>query len=430
MEKINENITFEELLNQTLKEIKVGQTVTGTVIEITPKNEVFIDIGYKADGIIPANEYILNAGETVQEKFKLGDRVTAVIVKLNDGLGNVLLSYNRARREIDQKEFESKVNNNTIFKAIVSEVNEKGLITNFNTIKIFIPLSLSGINRNEDPHTYKGKEVKFKVIEYNPKTNRIIGSIKQIADEEKKAKLDEFWNNVEVGKMYTGTVTSLSEYVYATTADYIYNQVIELSKKRKLMELLQKSITELMEAENIDIFMQDKIKQINKIAEINEKEQTFVEQVVETSTEIEKNTLQKPDYTLYTGITDLDKMICGLHKQELTIIGARPGVGKTTLALQIAEHIAERGTETAIISLEMSDTQVIQKLISRRARINSYKMRMGTLETKELEQIGVVSAEIAELPIHLITKARTIQHIENIARKLKNKNNLGLMIID
>ena len=212
MEKINENITFEELLNQTLKEIKVGQTVTGTVIEITPKNEVFIDIGYKADGIIPANEYILNAGETVQEKFKLGDRVTAVIVKLNDGLGNVLLSYNRARREIDQKEFESKVNNNTVFKAIVSEVNEKGLITNFNTIKIFIPLSLSGINRNEDPHTYKGKEVKFKVIEYNPKTNRIIGSIKQIADEEKKAKLDEFWNNVEVGKMYTGTVTSLSEY--------------------------------------------------------------------------------------------------------------------------------------------------------------------------------------------------------------------------
>lgn len=212
MEKINENITFEELLNQTLKEIKVGQTVTGTVIEITPKNEVFIDIGYKADGIIPANEYILNAGETVQEKFKLGDRVTAVIVKLNDGLGNVLLSYNKARREIDKKEFESKVNNNTIFKAIVSEVNEKGLITNFNTIKIFIPLSLSGISRNEDPHTYKGKEVKFKVIEYNPKTNRIIGSIKQISDEEKKAKLDEFWNNVEVGKMYTGTVTSLSEY--------------------------------------------------------------------------------------------------------------------------------------------------------------------------------------------------------------------------
>ena len=263
------------------------------------------------------------------------------------------------------------------------------------------------------------------------RNKRIIKAINELKAEKKEISIISLQSKISANnKQVIEYLTSLSEYVYATTADYIYNQVIELSKKRKLMELLQKSITELMEAENIDIFMQDKIKQINKIAEINEKEQTFVEQVVETSTEIEKNTLQKPDYTLYTGITDLDKMICGLHKQELTIIGARPGVGKTTLALQIAEHIAERGTETAIISLEMSDTQVIQKLISRRARINSYKMRMGTLETKELEQIGVVSAEIAELPIHLITKARTIQHIENIARKLKNKNNLGLMIID
>ena len=263
------------------------------------------------------------------------------------------------------------------------------------------------------------------------RNKRIIKAINELKAEKKEISIISLQSKISANnKQVIEYLANLNEYVYATTADYIYNQVIELSKKRKLMALLQKSITELMEAENIDIFMQDKIKQINKIAEINEKEKTFVEQVVETSTEIEKNTLQKPDYTLYTGITDLDKMICGLHKQELTIIGARPGVGKTTLALQIAEHIAERGTETAIISLEMSDTQVIQKLISRRARINSYKMRMGTLETKELEQIGIVSAEIAELPIHLITKARTIQHIENIARKLKNKNNLGLMVID
>ena len=214
------------------------------------------------------------------------------------------------------------------------------------------------------------------------RNKRIIKAINELKAEKKEISIISLQSKISANnKQVIEYLTSLSEYVYATTADYIYNQVIELSKKRKLMELLQKSITELMEAENIDIFMQDKIKQINKIAEINEKEQTFVEQVVETSTEIEKNTLQKPDYTLYTGITDLDKMICGLHKQELTIIGARPGVGKTTLALQIAEHIAERGTETAIISLEMSDTQVIQKLISRRARINSYKMRMGTLET-------------------------------------------------
>ena len=78
----------------------------------------------------------------------------------------------------------------------------------------------------------------------------------------------------------------------------------------------------------------------------------------------------------------------------------------------------------------MSDSQVIQKMLSKRTKVNSYKMRMGTLETEDLEKIGLASADIAKLPLHLITKVRTIQHIENIARKLKNKSNLGLLVID
>lgn len=106
------------------------------------------------------------------------------------------------------------------------------------------------------------------------------------------------------------------------------------------------------------------------------------------------------------------------------------GVGKTTFALQIASKIASRNVPVAIISLEMSDTQIIQKIISNRTRINSWKMRTGTIEAKDLEKIGQASAEISSLPIHLTTKARSIQQIEALARKLKNKNQLGLLIID
>lgn len=100
------------------------------------------------------------------------------------------------------------------------------------------------------------------------------------------------------------------------------------------------------------------------------------------------------------------------------------------MALQIAEHIAEKGIEIAIISLEMSDVQIIQKMLSKKTRINSYKMRMGTLEEEDWTKIAEATTEIPQLPIHLITTARTLQHIENTARKLKNKNNLGLLIID
>ena len=105
-------------------------------------------------------------------------------------------------------------------------------------------------------------------------------------------------------------------------------------------------------------------------------------------------------------------------------------MGKTTLALQIAEHIAEKGIETAFISLEMSDFQIIQKMLTKKTKVKGYKMRLGTLEEQDLEKIGIASAEIAKLPIHLITNARTIQQIENVIRKLKNKNNLGLLVID
>lgn len=98
--------------------------------------------------------------------------------------------------------------------------------------------------------------------------------------------------------------------------------------------------------------------------------------------------------------------------------------------MQIAEHIAKKGVTTAVISLEMSEVQIIQKMLAKKSKVNSYKMRLGTLETKDLEAIGKVGAEITTLPFHLITTARTLQQIESIARKLKNKNDLGLLIID
>ena len=105
-------------------------------------------------------------------------------------------------------------------------------------------------------------------------------------------------------------------------------------------------------------------------------------------------------------------------------------MGKTTLGLQIAEHVASKGVNVGIISLEMSDYQVIQKMLARKTRINSYKMRMSTLEQDDLNKIAIASSEIAELPIHLITNAMTLQQIETVTRKLKNKKDLSLLIID
>ena len=209
---MEENITFEEFLNNSLKEIKEGQTVTGKIISITANGEIFVDIGYKADGIITKQEFSYDENANPENEFKPGDLITAEIIKMNDGLGNVLLSYKRLKSKIAKKEFESKVNNKSIFKEKVIEANDNGFITNYMGIRIFIPLSLSGITRSENVQDYIGKEVRFRIIEYNEKNHKIIGSIKDLLDEEKQKKLDEFWNNVKEGKSYKGTVTSISTY--------------------------------------------------------------------------------------------------------------------------------------------------------------------------------------------------------------------------
>ena len=265
----------------------------------------------------------------------------------------------------------------------------------------------------------------------NDRNKKIIRAINELKAEKKEISVLSIKSKIKAnGKQVLEYISDLGQYVSTSNADSVYNELISLSKKRKLFELLQRKTMEIAECENIDILSQEVVKEINKIEQINEKEQTFLEKVIETMSKMEQESFKSNDYSLYTGIQDLDKLTCGLHNQELTIIGARPGVGKTTLALQIAEHIAEKGVETAFVSLEMSDTQIIQKMFSKKTRVNSYKMRMGTLEEKDWEAIGIASSQISNLPIHLVTKARTIQHIENIARKLKNKNNLGLLVID
>ena len=161
-----------------------------------------------------------------------------------------------------------------------------------------------------------------------------------------------------------------------------------------------------------------------------EKQENFVSLIARTTDLIEKNINKKDDLSYCTGFFDLDALTDGLHKGELTIIGARPGVGKTTFALQIAERIAGYKKSVMFVSLEMSEEQIIQKILAKKARVNSRKIRNGYLTSEELDRIYIKSGEISDLPLLLYTKLSSIQQIEIEARKLKNKGKLNLLIID
>lgn len=224
-------------------------------------------------------------------------------------------------------------------------------------------------------------------------------------------------------------LAKLGDNVYGANEDNTYTKLIRLSEKRKLFNLLQKAIGEIQN-EEADIYSQKLIKQLNEITQREEKEKTFTEKIAEATIDLEKKYNNQSDYSLYTGLYDLDDMTCGLHNQELTIIGARPGVGKTTLALQLAENIAKKDKNVLFISLEMSDNQLIQKMIAREGNVKSYRMRRGTLEDTDWEKIANTVGKLSELKFNTNSKVRNIQGLEVLARKLKNQDKLDLLIID
>ena len=225
-------------------------------------------------------------------------------------------------------------------------------------------------------------------------------------------------------------LATLSENIYSTTAESVYKKLIELTKKRQMQKLLNESATKIKDAENIDIDIEKVIKELNKIEDREIKEESLKEQIIDTLDMIEKNMKNKNDYSLYTGMLDLDQLTCGLHNEELTIIGARPGMGKTTFALQIADYIAKKKIPVMFISLEMSEEQIITKLIAKETRINSTKMRLGTLTDQEAVKVYEAGAELEEKSLYITSNLRTIQQIEVEARKMKNKKNICLIIID
>lgn len=268
--------------------------------------------------------------------------------------------------------------------------------------------------------------------DFTDKTNqKIIKAINELKAKKEEISILSIKNRMNSkSSMILKYLSNLGEYAYKTNAESVYKMLKENTKRREVLALTKVIQEELKEIEDIDIYIEKIISKLQKIEFQTEKEETFTNLVVRTAELIEKNINKKQNYDLYTGFFDLDALTDGLHEGELTIIGARPAVGKTTFSLQIAERIAERRKNVLYISLEMSEEQIIQKLIAKKARVNSRKIRNGSLENQEIDKIGLACAKISDLSMHILTKINTIQQIEIVARRMKNKEKLDLLVID
>ena len=204
-------LTFEQMLEESLKTIHTGEVVEGTVIDVKPE-EIILNIGYKSDGILTRNEYTNEPNVDLTTVVKPGDTMEVKVLKVNDGEGQVLLTYKRLAADRGNKRIEEAFNNKEVLTAKVSQVLEGGLSVIVDEVRIFIPASLVSDTYEKDLSKYAGQEIQFVISEYNPKRRRYIGDRRQLLTAEKAEKQQKLLESIHVGDVVEGVVKNVTDF--------------------------------------------------------------------------------------------------------------------------------------------------------------------------------------------------------------------------
>ena len=210
-EEIRDDMSFEEMLNASeAKPLYAGKIVKAKVISVSPTEcTVGID-GSKHTGIVPLREMSHDPNAKMEDLVKEGDDLDLVVVKTNDQEGVDTLSRVRFEAQKGMKDVSEAAENGTVMEGDVMEANKGGVVVNVKGVRVFVPRSQATMRRDEDYTKLVGQHVQLVITECAGR--KIVGSINKVTAEANKAKREEFWANVEVGKQYKGVVKSLTSY--------------------------------------------------------------------------------------------------------------------------------------------------------------------------------------------------------------------------
>ena len=204
-------LSFEQMLEESLKTIRTGEVVTGKVIDVK-EDEIVLNIGYKSDGIITRSEYTNESNVDLRNLVHVGDEMEAKVVKVNDGEGQVALSYKRLAADRGNKRLEEAFENHEVLTAKVSQVLDGGLSVIVDEARIFIPASLVSDVYEKDLSKYADQEIEFVISEFNPRRNRVIGDRRQLLVAEKAEKQKELFEKLHVGDTVEGVVKNVTDF--------------------------------------------------------------------------------------------------------------------------------------------------------------------------------------------------------------------------
>ena len=204
-------LTFEQMLDASLKTIHAGEVVEGTVIDVKPE-EAVLNIGCKSDGILTRNEYSNDSNLDLTTVVKPGDTMEVKVLKVNDGEGQVLLTYKRLAADRGNKRIEEAFNNHEVLKAKVTQVLAGGLIVVVDEVRIFIPASLVSDTYEKDLTKYADQEIEFVISEYNPKRRRYIGDRKPLIVAKKAEQQAALFARIHEGDVVEGVVKNVTDF--------------------------------------------------------------------------------------------------------------------------------------------------------------------------------------------------------------------------
>ena len=204
-------MSFEQMLDESFKTIHNGEVVEGTVIDVK-EDEIILNIGCKADGIITRSEYTNDNSADLRELVHTGDTLEAKVMKVNDGEGQILLTYKRLAAEKGNKRLEEAMNTQEVLKAPVVQVLNGGLIAVVDEARVFIPASLVSDTYEKNLEKYNGQEIEFVITEFNPRRRRIIGDRKQLLVARKAQMQKELFERIAVGDVVQGIVKNVTDF--------------------------------------------------------------------------------------------------------------------------------------------------------------------------------------------------------------------------
>ena len=204
-------LSFEQMLEDSLKTIRNGEVVEGTVIDVK-EDEIILNIGYKADGILTKNEYSNDNSIDLSQVVHVGDTMEVKVLKVNDGEGQVLLTYKRLAAEKGNRRLEEAFESQEVLKAKVTQVLNGGLSVVVDEARVFIPASLVSDTYEKDLSKYADQEIEFVITEFNPRRRRIIGDRKQLLLAEKAEKQRELFERIHVGDTVEGVVKNVTDF--------------------------------------------------------------------------------------------------------------------------------------------------------------------------------------------------------------------------